>query len=144
MKREQCAEITLGISGMHAMHFESRVPKIQWFPTVFDVVLPGNFAVLWTRCAYQLGFFSFQDTLETFISHGDKFASFCSISYKLKPCLNHFATSLNLSSNVNIAVILCKIRVISNNVNTMQSEVPVSVTSSHFSNHSEARTSDTL
>lgn len=29
MKREQCAGITPGISGMQAMHFESRIPKIQ-------------------------------------------------------------------------------------------------------------------
>lgn len=42
MKREQCAEITPRISGMYAMHFESRGLEIQWFLSDFDVVFSST------------------------------------------------------------------------------------------------------
>lgn len=64
MKREQCAEITSRISGMYAMHFESRGLEIQWFLSVFDVVFSSTLE-FYKFDAYQLEFFSFQRILST-------------------------------------------------------------------------------
>lgn len=77
MKREQCAEITPRISGMYAMHFESRGLEIQWFLSDFDVVFSSTLE-FYEFDEYQLELFFYQRILSALNSVLSGYAKFAS------------------------------------------------------------------